>query len=55
MGRDISSSHFTEQDMLGFKQKLREESALLADWFKSGAFGSELERVGFELERYVIE
>jgi len=55
MGRDISSAEFSDEDFRVFKQRLREESLLLMDWFKSDSFEDSREMCGFELEMWLVD
>ncbi|NIP99404.1 MAG: hypothetical protein GWM98_02465 [Nitrospinaceae bacterium] len=54
MGRDISKTRFTDEDLARFKERLLEEYEILAGWFKAGTMkGGDL--CGFELEAWLID
>ncbi len=55
MGRDISREEFSPEDFREFHLRLREESMLLMEWFKDGAFEPCVEMCGFELEMWLID
>jgi Glutamate-cysteine ligase family 2(GCS2) len=55
MGRDISKTRFTEDDLVRFKQKLMEEYRILADWFQSDRLKSQRHLCGFELEAWLVD
>lgn len=55
MGRDISKTRFTEEDLARFKQKLLEEYRILADWFQTGRLKSQEHLCGFELEAWLTD
>ncbi len=53
MGKEVSSHRFSRQDFRTFCQRLEEETALLASWFRDGVFGSEHPLAGFEMEAWL--
>ncbi len=55
MGQEIADSHFTAADFQEFSQRLRDETALLADWLEEEEFPSGEEIVGYELEAWLID
>ena len=55
MGRDISKTRFTKEDFARFKEKLLEETHILADWFRSGRLNIQNQKCGFELEAWLID
>jgi len=55
MGRDIPKSEFSAEDKREFDQRLREETRLLMDLFKSDAFENTKEHCGFELEMCLVD
>ncbi|KMP12519.1 hypothetical protein UR09_00110 [Candidatus Nitromaritima sp. SCGC AAA799-A02] len=55
MGRDISKEEFSDADFREFRQRLREESLLLMEWFKQDAFEPCEEMCGFELEMWLVD
>lgn len=55
MGQEISSRHFSDTDFSAYQERLRVETARLAEWFRAGRF-STYDRVGgFELEAWLID
>ena len=54
MGRDISKTRFSEDDLAHFKQKLLEEYQILAGWFQNGTFAPHEDMCGFELEAWLV-
>lgn len=55
MGQDIDSSHFTEQQLEQFRRQLREETALLKDYFDRAQFAHNGYKAGFELEAWLLD
>lgn len=55
MGRDIASHHFCGRDFVEFEGRLRRETALLREWFASGAFRDRAPVGGFELEAWLVD
>lgn len=54
MGQEIDASRFTRADFDRFDERLREETYLLATWFREGRFTSTHEIGGFELEACLV-
>lgn len=54
MGQEISCSEFTDEDFSRFQTRLREETAQLADWFRTGRFASRGGVGGFEIEAWLV-
>lgn len=54
MGQEIDASRFTESDFATFGTRLREETALLEQWFREGVFSSTQKVGGFELEACLV-
>ena len=55
MGEDIEHSAYTEADFARFRERLREETALLARWFGEGRFAHGPPVAGFELEAWLVD
>lgn len=55
MGQEISSARFEHRDFKAFAARLREETALLADWFREGRFVDEDPVGGLELEAWLVD
>jgi gamma-glutamyl:cysteine ligase YbdK (ATP-grasp superfamily) len=55
MGRDISTSAFTEEDFQAFSQRLHAETELLASWFADKRLAEAHPVGGFELEAWLID
>ena len=55
MGQEIASTRFHHRDFKDFAARLREETALLADWFREGRFADEGPIGGFELEAWLVD
>jgi len=55
MGEEIQNDHFPEDDFRLFKERLVRETDLLRDYFADGRFAGQDERVGFELEGWLID
>lgn len=55
MGQEISHSTFTRQDFQRFRTRLREETALLAEWFRKGRFAPGGGVGGFEIEAWLVD
>ena len=55
MGQEIKESHFTPQDFEEYAQRLREETELLVEWFRSNIFSPRARMAGFELEAWLID
>ena len=54
MGEEIQYSHFKKSDYQQFVTKLKEETALVRDWFGSGFFSSAPLMAGYELEAWLV-
>ncbi len=55
MGQEISESHFTPEDFAAYAESLKEETALLGEWFREGIFSPRARMGGFELEAWLID
>jgi hypothetical protein len=55
MGQEIEETRFTAADFQEYAQRLREETALLEDWFSSNIFSARDRMGGFELEAWLID
>lgn len=55
MGQEISRKYFSDTDFQLFKQRLHDETSILADWFKQGKFSSVETTAGFELEAWILD
>ncbi|MEO1131252.1 MAG: glutamate--cysteine ligase, partial [Cyanobacteria bacterium J06639_1] len=58
MGQEISTSHFTPADFDRFRDRLHQETALLASWFESQSAASPDSptfTIGFELEAWLVD
>lgn len=55
MGQEISRSTFTHEDFQRFQNRLREETALLAAWFREGRFAPDSGVGGFEIEAWLVD
>lgn len=54
MGQEIPTSLFTNHDFDRFFAKLKQETMLLENWFKSSRFCTEICLVGYELEAWLV-
>jgi hypothetical protein len=54
MGQEIDASRFTQDDFDTFGMRLREETDLLEDWLRDGAFASSHKVGGFEMEACLV-
>lgn len=54
MGQEIVSSHFDTQDYVVFEQRLRIETALLAQWLADDTLDDDGVMGGFELEAWLV-
>ena len=54
MGQEIDSARFHHRDFKAFASRLREETALLAEWFNQGRFAESDPVGGFELEAWLV-
>jgi gamma-glutamyl:cysteine ligase YbdK (ATP-grasp superfamily) len=55
MGQEISSSIFSPDDFREFRQRLKAETRLLAEWLREGRFASVGHCGGFELEAWLVD
>ena len=55
MGQEITRSQFSPQDFQRFRERLGEETALLADQFREGRFTSVSGVGGFEIEAWLVD
>ncbi|MEK9628546.1 MAG: hypothetical protein VW455_05955 [Nitrospinota bacterium] len=55
MGREISSTDFTENDFKEFEKRLRNESLILRHWFEEGDLEDSEGLCGFELEAWLVD
>ncbi len=55
MGQEIEATYFTAQDFEEFAESLRNETQLLGEWFRSGAFSPRARMGGFELEAWLVD
>ncbi len=55
MGTEVSSSRFFKQDFKTYEKRLREETALLGEWFANNLFARGHPKGGFELEAWLVD
>jgi gamma-glutamyl:cysteine ligase YbdK (ATP-grasp superfamily) len=55
VGEEISRSQFRKRDFEQFKDRLREETALLRTWFEKGVFNTRQLIAGWEVEAWLID
>ncbi len=55
MGQDIDSTQFSERDFSLFAERLRQETGVLAHWFRDSEFSTRDWVGGFELEAWLID
>ncbi len=55
MGDEIASSQFDEADFARYRERLRAETELLAEWFAGGRFHDDGYRAGYELEIWLVD
>ncbi|MBK8182533.1 MAG: glutamate--cysteine ligase [Candidatus Competibacteraceae bacterium] len=55
MGQEIFCSAFTQQDFWRFQNRLRAETAELADWFRVERFTATQGVAGFEIEAWLVD
>ena len=55
MGQEIRDSHFSRQDFETYRQRLKEETDLLGQWFEEGRFDPGPPVAGFELEAWLVD
>ncbi len=55
MAREVSTNRFSHRDFKALAQRLEEETALLADWFRDDVFSHGRTSAGFELEAWLAD
>ncbi len=55
MGQEIKAARFGPEDFTEFQHRLRQETSLLASWFRDGVFGPVPTTAGFELEAWLVD
>lgn len=55
MGQEIDTYRFSQRDFERFTQRLKTETALLADWFADECFDDSPPVAGFELEAWLVD
>ena len=55
MGQEIESHCFTPEDYAAFDAQLQLETQLLSAWFDDGVLADEPQRIGFELEAWLVD
>lgn len=55
MGQEINRSQFRKRDFERFKDRLREETALLKTWFENGVFNTRQLVAGCEIEAWLVD
>ncbi len=55
MGQEIATSHFSDLDFCRFREKLAQETALVAQWFGQQHFVRHDEVAGMELEAWLVD
>jgi len=55
MGQEIEETRFTPEDFVAFSERLRQETALLGEWFGRDAFSARDRMGGYELEAWLID
>ena len=55
MGEEIIRESFTAEDFEQFEQQLREQTAVLKQWFEQGTFSEQPPSGGFELEAWLVD
>jgi len=55
MGQEIGSTTFTPQDFEWFEERVREETALLGEWFTERRLDGRGDVGGFELEAWLVD
>jgi hypothetical protein len=55
MGQEIEAARFTPDDFVEYAAQLREETALLGEWFASDAFSPRDRMGGYELEAWLVD
>jgi len=55
MGQEIEAVRFRAVDFAAFEARLREETALLRQWFEDGQFSTRDRMAGYELEAWLVD
>ncbi|MDX1486193.1 MAG: hypothetical protein R3229_17100 [Alphaproteobacteria bacterium] len=55
MGEEITVTDFLPDDFQRFQERLRDETALAADWYQAGRFENERYVLGFEVEAWLLD
>jgi len=55
VGEEIIRESFTEQDFEAFQHQLREQTAVLKQWFEQGTLSTQSPSGGFELEAWLVD
>jgi gamma-glutamyl:cysteine ligase YbdK (ATP-grasp superfamily) len=55
MGQEISRSQFSREDFQRFRERLQQETALLAEWFQNDRLASISGVGGFEIEAWLVD
>ena len=55
MGEEVTRSHFQKRDFSAFEARLRDETALLQDWFIADAYSRLHGMGGFEVECWLVD
>jgi len=55
MGQEIEATRFTPDDFVEYAQRLRDETALLGEWFASDRFSPRDRMGGYELEAWLVD
>ncbi len=55
MGQEIEETQFTPEDFVAYAGRLRDETALLGEWFSNDIFSKRTRMGGFELEAWLVD
>jgi hypothetical protein len=55
MGQEIEAAQFTPENFVAFANRLRAETALLGEWFRSDIFSHRDRMGGYELEAWLVD
>ncbi len=55
MGTDIAKHQFSDADFKSFRDRLRQETAILSHWFRDDAFVNEGKTTGLEVEFWLVD
>lgn len=55
MGEEISQKEFSEEELLEFQSKIKEENSLLREWFRRQIFSQKTSTGGCELEAWLVD